>query len=133
MRKITVKTTAHDQLVDITDQIRDFVSESAVQSGAVLVYCPHTTAGIVINEGADPDVARDILTTLNVVFPWNGAYRHMEGNAAAHIKSLVTGPEKLIPIHNGKLLLGTWQHVFFAEFDGPRNRTVLLTLLPSQN
>ena len=130
MIEILVKTNKHDQLVDITDQVARFVETSGVRSGAVLIYCPHTTAGIVINEGADPDVARDILTTLNVVFPWNGAYRHMEGNAAAHIKSMVVGPEKLIPIQDGRMTLGRWQHIFFAEFDGPRSRTVRLGILP---
>lgn len=129
MNKISVKTSKHEELVDITNQVREFVETSAVDEGAVLIYSPHTTAGIIINEGADPEVARDVLTTLHRVFPWNGAYRHMEGNAAAHIKSIVTGPEKLVPIEKGKLSLGTWQHIFFIEFDGPRDRTLFLTIL----
>ncbi len=131
MHTITIKTAQHEALVDITDQVKAFVESSNVQEGAVLIYCPHTTAGVIINEGADPDVSRDILITLSRVFPWNGAYRHMEGNAAAHIKSMVTGQERLIPVSGGKTALGRWQHVFFAEFDGPRTREVFLTILNS--
>jgi len=129
MHKIDVKTNKHEELTDISAQIREFVENAGIQTGAILIYCPHTTAGIIVNEGADPDVSRDVLTSLRQVFPWNGAYRHMEGNAAAHIKSMVTGPEKLLPIDDGKLALGTWQHIFLAEFDGPRTRTVFLTIL----
>lgn len=129
MHKIAVKTDKHEELTDITDQVREFVERSGKQDGAVLIYCPHTTAGVIVNEGADPDVSRDILASLHQVFPWNGAYRHMEGNAAAHIKSMVTGPEKFVPINNGRLALGTWQHIFLADFDGPRTRTIFLTIL----
>lgn len=127
MKEISVTTRSHEEFVDVTSSIQEFVKDKG--DGAVLIYCPHTTAGVVINEGADPDVVRDILNSLGKTFPWKGGYHHLEGNAAAHIKATVVGPSKIIPVQNGRLILGTWQHVFFAEFDGPRSRRLILQFL----
>jgi secondary thiamine-phosphate synthase enzyme len=123
LHKVTIKTEKHDQMLDITAQVQDIVSQEHVQEGMVLVYCPHTTAAITINENADPDVARDILMRLNELYPWNHPEdRHIEGNSSAHLKASVIGSSELIPLAAGKLVLGTWQGIYFCEFDGPRQR-----------
>ncbi|MCU6710635.1 secondary thiamine-phosphate synthase enzyme YjbQ [Paenibacillus sp. J5C_2022] len=124
MRSYTLTTTAHDAMVEVTDKVREAVSESGVREGYVIVYCPHTTAGIAINENADPDVCRDVLRRLDEVYPWTHEKdRHMEGNTAAHLKAITTGTSQTVLIYNGRLVLGTWQGIYFCEFDGPRTRT----------
>ncbi|MDR3012119.1 MAG: secondary thiamine-phosphate synthase enzyme YjbQ [Chitinispirillales bacterium] len=114
---------------DITPQVRDAVAKSGVIGGLAVVYCPHTTAGITINENADPDVARDMLVGLDKAFPDRPEFRHAEGNSAAHIKASVIGSSATVIIRNGKPLLGTWQGVYFCEFDPPRERTFFVEVL----
>ena len=125
-----VKTDVRDQFIDITPGINGFLAQAGVKEGICLVYVPHTTAGLTINEGADPDVVDDILVQLERMAPHNNGYRHAEGNSAAHIKSFLAGAQKTIPVTGGKLTLGTWQRVFFCEFDGPRKRKVIIKVLP---
>lgn len=126
----TVKTSAHAVLVDITGHVREVLSASGRREGVVVVYVPHTTAGVTIQENADPDVQRDILTHLDKMVPWRGDYRHGEGNAAAHIKASLLGSSATIPVSGGRLELGTWQGIYVAEFDGPRTRRVIVRTLP---
>jgi secondary thiamine-phosphate synthase enzyme len=121
---ISVKTWTRTEFVDITSDIQKAVSESGIKDGICYVSVPHTTAGVTINEGADPSVMRDIQTALNKLIPHRGDYKHTEGNSDAHIKTSLVGSSQTIPINGGKLLLGTWQAVFFCEFDGARNRSV---------
>lgn len=128
---IGLKTSSRSQMVDITDEVARKVKESGAQSGLCLVYVPHTTAGVTINEGADPDVTIDFLDYLEKRVPWEGGYRHAEGNSAAHIKSIIVGSSAQIIISNGRLLLGTWQRIFFCEFDGPRTRKVHIEVIGS--
>ncbi len=118
--------TEREQLLPITDAVRKLVKESGVREGSCLVYCPHTTAGITINENADPDVARDLLLGLSRAFPDRSEFRHAEGNSAAHLKATAVGSSVTVPILNGELLLGTWQGIYFCEFDGPRTRKFYL-------
>lgn len=127
--EIYVETKKRVQFVDITAQIRRHVQESGCGEGLCHVYVPHTTAGLTVNEGADPDVVRDILDQLEKVVPEGGRYRHAEGNADAHIRSSLLGVSQFIPVRGGDLSLGTWQSVFFCEFDGPRRRKALVTLV----
>ena len=127
METITVKTNRQTELVDITEEVSRLVK--GVNSGICFLYCPHTTAGIVINEGADPAVAEDILAVLNQVIPWKFAYKHLEGNSPAHIKASLTGPGTFVFVEEGRLRLGTWQRIFFAEYDGPRTRKVYVKIL----
>ncbi len=127
---IEVKTNARTQMIDITSKVRAAVRESGIRDGLVHVYSMHTTGAVTINENADPSVETDILNTINKVIPWDDNFRHMEGNSAAHIKVSLFGPSETVPLENGSLVLGTWQGIFFCEFDGPRNRKVKVTLLP---
>ncbi len=122
--EITVKTSARTQLVDITSLLRENISASGIKNGYSMVYVPHTTAAVTINESADPDVRLDIETVLDKIVPWEDGYRHMEGNSAAHVKSTLVGASELVAIKDGSLVLGTWQGIFFCEFDGPRTRKV---------
>jgi len=131
MHTIEIRTTAHSQMVDITGQVAEFVSKMGVKEGACMVWIPHTTAGVTINENADSDVVRDILSALDKAVPWKADYRHGEGNSAAHVKASMMGSSVLIPVENGRLVLGTWQGVYFCEFDGPRSRRVYLQMLSS--
>lgn len=126
MVSFEVRTGSRAQMLDITGQVHRAVTESAVRDGACLVYVPHTTAGVTINENADPSVAADILARLEKLVPRDAGYRHREGNSDAHIKAVMTGFSQLIPVRDGRLALGTWQGLFFCEFDGPRHRTVLV-------
>ena len=126
---LEVITQKRTHFEDITDAVKEIVKEEGVKNGICCIYVPHTTAGVFINENADPDVKWDIEKTLEELVPWVKNYKHIEGNAAAHIKSVLTGNSIFIPIKNGKLLLGTWQGIFFAEFDGPRNRKVIIKLM----
>ncbi len=120
----TLKIPTHKQfeLVNITTQVKKIVADTGVEEGTCTIYCPHTTAGITINEAADPAVVRDIIKELNHIVPLQHSYSHGEGNSAAHIKASILGASEVIPIHRGNLILGTWQGIFFCEFDGPRHR-----------
>lgn len=126
---IVVRSRKHDDAMDITDQVQRVVSESGVSTGICHVYVSHTTAGVFINENADPDVPTDVLNTLDALVPWESSYQHAEGNAAAHIKSSLIGTSQTIPVRDGRLALGRWQGIFFAEFDGPREREVQVTVI----
>ncbi|RXJ04549.1 YjbQ family protein [Anaerobacillus alkaliphilus] len=130
LKKFSIKTDSRSQMIDVTRQVHDFVSTENIKEGAVVVYCPHTTAGITINENADPDVQRDMLRRFNEVYPWEHPLdRHFEGNTAAHMKASTVGSSQHVVITNGKLLLGTWQGIYFCEFDGPRTRTFYVKIL----
>jgi secondary thiamine-phosphate synthase enzyme len=132
MEKFTVRSTDHTSIIDITQQIQSIVTASGIKNGICYVFIPHTTAGISINENADPDVKSDILKEINKVIPFKDSYRHMEGNSAAHIKSSLFGNTETIFLENGRLQLGTWQGIFFCEFDGPRTRQVWIKLILSE-
>jgi secondary thiamine-phosphate synthase enzyme len=124
-----VNTKSRNQMIDITSQVRSFVSQSGISDGDVIVYCPHTTAGITINENADPSVTHDILLTMEELMPHRRpGYRHSEGNSDAHCKSSLFGCSEQVLIKDKSLSLGTWQAVFFCEFDGPRSRKVVLQI-----
>lgn len=122
LKHFTIKTDP-EGLFDITSQVESVVRESGIEEGICLVYCPHTTAAITINENADPDVKTDIIYGMAKTFPDDLKYRHMEGNTTAHLKSSTFGASEHLIIHNGHLIRGTWQGIYFAEFDGPRNRS----------
>jgi len=125
-KRITVPTRSKTELVDITPEIEKIVEASGVKEGICWVFIPHTTAGITINEGADPSVKRDILSQLDKLIPLAESYQHLEGNAPAHIKASMVGSSQTLIIENGKLLLGTWQSVYLCEFDGPRHRKIII-------
>ena len=129
MKTISVSTTQRVNLVDITSQVQKVVTETNVNSGIVIVYVPHTTCGITINEGADPDVVRDIKYQLEKLIPYQQGYHHLEGNADSHIKTCLVGSSENIIVEDGKLVLGTWQSIFLCDFDGPRNRKVHIKIL----
>ena len=129
IKQLRVQTKAKTELVDITQGIQRLVTESGVRSGICHVYVPHTTSGITINENTDPNVGRDILKELNKVIPFDDDYGHSEGNSAAHIKSTLVGMSKSILVEEGRLALGTWQAIFFCEFDGPRERRVMVKVM----
>lgn len=124
IKQLRVQTKAKTELVDITQGVQRLVTESGVRSGICHVYVPHTTSGITINENTDPNVGRDILKELNKVIPFDDNYGHSEGNSAAHIKSSLVGVSKSVIVEEGRLTLGTWQAIFYCEFDGPRDRRV---------
>jgi secondary thiamine-phosphate synthase enzyme len=126
VKEISVATRSRTSLVDITAQIRKVVKESGVQSGICHIYVPHTTAAVTINENADPSVKKDILKELEKLVPFDDNYSHLEGNAAAHVKSSLIGVSETVFVEAGDLRLGTWQGICFCEFDGPRNRRVLV-------
>ncbi|MCS6957421.1 MAG: secondary thiamine-phosphate synthase enzyme YjbQ [Aquificaceae bacterium] len=132
MAVIRVKTTKHTSFVNITSQVREIVRASGVKSGLCLIYVPHTTACVFINEGADPDVIRDIAYSVEKLIPWRDNYAHSEGNSAAHIRSAIIGNSRVIPVEDGDLMLGTWEAVFLAEFDGPRERKVIVKVLKEE-
>jgi secondary thiamine-phosphate synthase enzyme len=121
---LSVKSQKKTQFIDITSDINNIIQTSGIDQGLCMVFVPHTTAAITINESADPSVKSDILMILNQIIPWDADYRHLEGNSPAHIKSTLVGSSELIAIENRRLVLGTWQGVFFCEFDGPRTRKV---------
>jgi len=129
MTEFHVKTASRTRLVDITREVAKALAAEGLQSGAVLIYCPHTTAGITINENADPDVVTDLEGALDRLVPWDGPYRHGEGNSAAHVKSTLVGASETVPVEGGRLVLGTWQGIYFCEFDGPRTRRVQVRAL----
>ena len=121
---ISVKTRERTELIDITTDINQLIQKAGIDQGLCMIYVPHTTAAVTINESADPSVKSDILMILNHIIPWEANYRHLEGNSPAHIKSTLVGSSELIAIENRRLVLGTWQGIFFCEFDGPRTRKV---------
>lgn len=129
MKIITASTTQRVDLIDITTQVQKVVTETMVENGIVTVYVPHTTCGITINEGADPDVVRDIKYQLGKLIPYQQGYHHMEGNADSHIKTCLVGSSENIIIEKGQLVLGTWQSIFLCDFDGPRTRKVYIKIL----
>jgi len=127
---LKIRTPSHTNFINITREVKAFIEESSIKEGLCIIYVPHTTAAVFINEGADPDVVRDIAYKLNQLVEWNDPnYRHMEGNSAAHIKSTIIGNSRVIPIVDGKLVLGTWEAIFLAEFDGPRMRRVVVQII----
>jgi secondary thiamine-phosphate synthase enzyme len=130
METIKVKTTARIEFVEITTQVRDAIARSGAKEGLAIVYVPHTTAGVTINEAADPAVVQDINAKLSSLVPHQGNYRHTEGNADAHIKASLMGSSVQVIISRGSPALGTWQGIFFCEFDGPRTRQVLIKIIP---
>jgi secondary thiamine-phosphate synthase enzyme len=126
---LSVKTSSRTELIDITSKIAQLVKESGVTEGLCMLYVPHTTGAVTINESADPSVRGDILMVLNQIIPWDAGYKHMEGNSPAHVKSTLVGASELVAIKNGAPVLGTWQGIFFCEFDGPRTRKVHVRII----
>lgn len=126
VEQVQVKTGQREEFVDITGVVRDFVAKSGIDEGIVFLYVPHTTAAVTINENADPDVKRDILYKLNKEIPQSDGYHHGEGNSDAHVKSSLVGPSLQLIITGGNVLLGTWQGIYFCDFDGPRTRKLYL-------
>lgn len=132
MIQIEVRTDSKHQFLDVTGRVRASLGELGVDQGALLVYCPHTTAGVTVNEGADPSVAADIQADLQRLIPWaQSYYKHLEGNSSSHTRATIVGSSALLLVEGGELVLGTWQSVFFCEFDGPRSRRLYLQPLPS--
>jgi len=125
-KELEVRTSRRSELLDITALVEEVVRESGVEEGVCLLYVPHTTAAVTVNENADPSVVEDIVAKLSELIPAGARYRHTEGNADSHIKATVVGPSVMVPVSKGRLALGTWQGVFFCEFDGPRRRRVLV-------
>ena len=121
---LSVKTSARTELIDITARVSELVKKSGVSDGRCMLYVPHTTAAVTINESADPSVKHDILMILNQIVPWDANYKHGEGNSPAHVKATLVGASEMVAIENGSLVLGTWQGIFFCEFDGPRTRKI---------
>lgn len=127
--ELRINTTKSQEFIDITNLINECIRKEKIQNGIAVIFVPHTTAGITINENTDPDVVEDILSSLNKVFPVNGNYRHYEGNSHAHIKASLMGSSLTVIIENGRIKLGTWQGIYFCEFDGPRNRKVYVKIM----
>ncbi|MCX8161217.1 MAG: secondary thiamine-phosphate synthase enzyme YjbQ [Candidatus Saccharicenans sp.] len=132
MRHLRLETSRKEEFLNITGKIQALVRESGLKSGLVIIFCPHTTCGLTINEQADPDVQADILTTLRKIVPDTLPYAHGEGNSPAHIKASLMGSSLMVMVENGELLLGTWQGIFLCEFDGPRSRKVWVKLIESR-
>ncbi len=129
-KSFDVRTPSRSAMIDVTANVQEAISDAGVSDGTVTVYVPHTTAGVTINENADPDVIHDVLAALDEAVPWRQSfYQHGEGNSAAHVKSSMVGCNTTVPIRNGRMTLGTWQSVFFCEFDGPRTRHVVVTVV----
>jgi secondary thiamine-phosphate synthase enzyme len=127
--QITLSTTTRVEMIDITRRVQQMITQEGLLQGLCMVYVPHTTAGVTINENADPSVAADILMALDQMVPPKAPYRHLEGNSPAHVKASLMGASQLVAVQQGCLVLGTWQGIFFCEFDGPRTRRVEITLL----
>ena len=128
LKTMSVKTSGRTEMVDVTSQVQNELTQSGIGEGRLTLYVPHTTAAITINEGADPAVKADILMVLNQMVPWEANYKHMEGNSPAHVKASLVGPAETVFVSGGRLVLGTWQRIFFCEFDGPRNRKLHLQI-----
>ncbi len=126
MNEFSVQSKSRTAFVDITSTVQKFITGKGMKNGVITVFVPHTTAGVTINENADPDVTADLETVLDRMVPWTGGYRHSEGNTAAHVKASLMGSSVHVPIQDGKLRLGTWQSIYLCEFDGPRTRQVWL-------
>lgn len=129
IHRLEIATRSRAQMVDVTREVERIVSESGVEEGFCHIYVPHTTAGIAINENADPSVAQDILAVLEKIAPRGGSYRHLEGNADSHVKASIVGSSETVLIEGGRLVLGTWQGLFLCEFDGPRRRRLLVKVV----
>lgn len=127
--ELTVSTNSKTEMIDVTDEVQSLISDSSLRSGSCTLFVPHTTAAVTINENADPTVQQDILQELNRVIPFKNNYQHAEGNSAAHIKSTLVGCSQQLIIEKGDLLLGTWQGIYFCEFDGPRSRKLKLKVV----
>lgn len=127
--ELSVSTGKRQEMIDVTERLQQIVAASGIDDGVVYLYNPHTTAALTINEGADPDVRRDILDGLNRIVPADYPYRHSEGNSPAHLATALTGSAVTVFLHQGRLRLGTWQRIFFCEFDGPRNRQIWWKIL----
>jgi secondary thiamine-phosphate synthase enzyme len=130
--RLHVRTSAREELVDITDLVRDAVRLNGVREGVVYLWSMHTTCGLTVNEGADPDVAADLVAALRRIAPKDAGYRHAEGNSDSHVKTSLFGPGLTLLVENGALVLGTWQHVFLAEWDGPRPREIALAVVKTE-
>ena len=128
LKTLSVQTSSQTEMVDVTGQVQQELNKSGVEEGRLILYVPHTTAAITINEGADPAVKADILMVLNQMVPWKANYQHMEGNSPAHVKTSLVGSSATVIVSGGRLVLGTWQKIFFCEFDGPRNRKLPLQI-----
>jgi secondary thiamine-phosphate synthase enzyme len=133
MQELTIHTKSRIEMTDITDQIRKLLQQNPIDCGLCHIFVPHTTAAVTINENADPDVPKDLIQTLERLVPYRGSYHHAEGNADAHIKTMLTGNAVLVPVNRSRLILGTWQSIFFCEYDGPRTRKILVTFFSSQS
>lgn len=131
IKTISVKTSARTEMVDVTSLVERELAGAEISEGRITLYVPHTTAAITVNEGADPAVKADILMMLNRIIPWEADYKHLEGNSPAHVKASLIGPSETVLVTKGRLLLGTWQRIFFCEFDGPRNRQIHLEIASS--
>ena len=127
--QITIKTSAQTEMIDITEKVQHVLADQNFRDGMCMVFVPHTTAAVTINENADPTVCHDILMVLNQMVPWKAEYRHAEGNSPAHVKASLIGASALLQVENGRMVLGTWQGIFFCEFDGPRTRKVHISMM----
>jgi secondary thiamine-phosphate synthase enzyme len=125
-----VRTSTQTELIDVTRSVQEAVKKTGVEDGICIIFIPHTTAAVTINENADPSVAQDMIMELNRIVPFKDPYRHIEGNSPAHIKASLVGCSQIVFVKSGKLVLGTWQGIFFCEFDGPRNREVHVKVIP---
>ncbi len=130
MEKLTVSTSKRDDWIDITGLVTEAIRSNQWQNGLLTVFVPHTTAGVTINENADPDVAKDLISTLDRLIPWDGPYRHQEGNSAAHLKATLVGASAALLVEKGQMMRGTWQGIYLCEFDGPRKREVWISFVP---
>ncbi len=126
---LNIKTNTHTEMQEITDRVQEAVSDSGVEDGICMLFVPHTTAAVTINENADPDVVRDFIMELDKIVPWDDGYHHIEGNSAAHLKSSIIGFSEHIIVENGRLQLGTWQGIYFCEYDGPRSRKLKIKIM----
>jgi secondary thiamine-phosphate synthase enzyme len=132
MKEINIRTDSQVEMIDITAAVQAAVKERNASGGCCIIFTPHTTAAVTINENADPDVQRDMISALEKAVPQNAHYRHAEGNSAAHVKSSLVGASETVLIENGRLVLGTWQSIFFCEFDGPRSRRVIIKIVKTE-
>ncbi|MDN3514310.1 MAG: secondary thiamine-phosphate synthase enzyme YjbQ [Candidatus Brocadia sp.] len=132
MKKIPLSTHSRSEFIDITSHVNSALKKQGVNEGICHVYVPHTTAAVTINENADPSVRKDIINELDRMVPWNGHYSHLEGNSAAHVKATLVGSSISVPVSGGELALGTWQGIYFCEFDGPRHREVFVHIIKSE-
>jgi len=133
LHRIDIRTRSKVEFQEITAEVKKIVASSGVQSGVCYLFVPHTTAGVTVNEHADPSVAEDVIMQLDTVIPQHQRYRHMEGNSPAHIKAILVGSSETLLIEGGGLVLGTWQGIFFCEFDGPRSRSMIIKVIPDNS